>query len=259
MLLNKHQRRQKEVLRVQRELSELYARKWNLGWTKLEKPMQRGYKQYFVLHDEVKRRPDAEAIAHVLHLINATTYSKSPNFTHRVGKLVKECRAPRLKGVSKEVYASLTPRQQKFLRATQPSDHHYCLECQSGIYGMHYHFRYPWMVKTVIKPHFVTHVKNFDAALEKAIGEREKHQRDHQDWVILSHMKGQHPSRWEPDWNDRMFKARYGKNNASVKQSFQDFEEQEEFKQAYYENPPEFFDEDALHEPVWSICRTHMD
>lgn len=186
MLLNKHERKAKDALQADRKSWELYGRKMSLGWTKLDKPLQRGYKQYFVLRDDIKRHPDAKYISDILRLINNTTYASSQTFSYHKGNKKIEYNAPQLRHVTKEEYEKLSPRHQKYL--TRVNVGGWALCCQ--VWGVHYHFKTPWMFETVIEPHIITHVREFDQQLEKEIGEHDKLMSDRQYFRVLAKIKG---------------------------------------------------------------------
>lgn len=65
----------KQLLALRRKQEELWARRRNLGWEPLCPPVQKGWKRFFVLRDDVARGKHAEFFQGILNKIN--TYDRS--------------------------------------------------------------------------------------------------------------------------------------------------------------------------------------
>jgi hypothetical protein len=159
----------KFLLQLDREESELYRRKRNLGWIPLTSPIQRGWKRFFVLREDVARSRHAEFFNGILEKINTCVHSNRKDFkvrkkiTHgkwyRVVKMQKllEPEAARFNKLG------LTEKEKLWFIAE------YRYDKRQRRFGTFYVFKEPWRFVLKIKPNMVDRIREHDEVLEAQI------------------------------------------------------------------------------------------
>lgn len=177
----------KELLRLEEELNQLWKLRRNLPAKPLPEPIQSGYKRRLVLRSDVKNRMDAPIIEEVLSKINRTEYCRNEKFefTSYEVKKVKNHRGKErtryittkptyrphhIYPMSKDWFESKElgwdERHKKYFffgtRYPAPGFKH-------GPYAYTgYWFRedFRWMFEDHIEPHYLTHYTEPDSDLE---------------------------------------------------------------------------------------------
>ena len=88
ILSNQHTRRDKALLRLERELNRLYQAHWNAPIVPLEHPYQKGWVKSFVIARKAERHPEIDVFRTVLRLTNHTVYSRNPGFLNKKGQAI---------------------------------------------------------------------------------------------------------------------------------------------------------------------------
>src|SRR5688572_12105392 len=70
----------KFLIQLHREERDLYEKKRNLGWEALSPPVQKGWKRFFVLRDDVERSKQADFFKGILVKINTYDWSSRKDF-----------------------------------------------------------------------------------------------------------------------------------------------------------------------------------
>lgn len=70
----------KKLLKIDRRRKKLYEQKRNLGWEPLVPPIQRGWKRFFVLRDDVARGKHVGFFENILGKINTCDWSHRKDF-----------------------------------------------------------------------------------------------------------------------------------------------------------------------------------
>ncbi|MEY4488764.1 MAG: hypothetical protein RIQ79_1272 [Verrucomicrobiota bacterium] len=86
--LDKHTSRDKQFLRLEREQNLLCRAMRDAPVLPLEKPYQLGWTKTYGLEREVLRRPDADAFARVLAVVNRRVWSRERDFINRDGEAI---------------------------------------------------------------------------------------------------------------------------------------------------------------------------
>lgn len=158
----------KQLIQLDKKRKELSRKKWNLGWEPLIPPVQKGWKRFFVLRDDVARGKHAEFFQGILNKINTTDWSHKRDF------LVKR------RKFGRKIYVV---KPQKLL---EPEAHHFKKLCFSEREQQLFHIEYrteklskelvkryvfvePWRFVLRIKPHMIEKVRIKDAELESQI------------------------------------------------------------------------------------------
>jgi hypothetical protein len=176
---NKKDEQDKELLALWREYLALSAAKRELPYEQLKTPLQRGFKKYFVLRDDISRRDDAVQLQEILGRINHTVYCKDESFkVKKYYNRQKEDLKPGLQYVKETDWVKYKwPDHHKKWFKLQTIYHK--LDHRRMITFKAYVFKYPYMFVTKVEPNMVTHIRKFDAELEgKLQGLRNKFDRD---------------------------------------------------------------------------------
>jgi len=77
----------KQLIQLYKEEKALYQQQKNLGWEPLKPPVQKGWKRFFVLRDDVAKSKHAEFFQNILNKINTYDWSYRKNFKIRKRKM----------------------------------------------------------------------------------------------------------------------------------------------------------------------------
>lgn len=191
----KHRSREKSLLRLYREYDALRDQKRDLGWERLDPPVLRGYKRYFVLRSEVARGKEAKLFQSILDKINTTEYSSRRDFKkkrRRFGRKVYEVRSQQLQRLWTGSF-----REKKFTgQEASCFDLVMTDERPGSYYRWTYVFREPWRFQLKIEPNVIrwTRVKDFD--LERRIGEMERYIYSNRLWPQINKLRSGSCQRW---------------------------------------------------------------
>lgn len=183
---------EKQLLKLDRKQTELYRQRRDLPMVPLDEPYQKGWKRSFVLRDDVARSKHAAFYEELLPKINTVQYAIDKIFLNRKrrkGRKQKELRTQQLRRISSWEW---TRPDSKF--TDQERLHFHPEEVKSkykGTSDYEYVFNEPWRYTLRIKPHFITHVKLLDSALQQAIDQLDHHiERNHLQCKITKLTRG---------------------------------------------------------------------
>ncbi len=74
----------KQLLRLAREMNDLWRRRWIR--VTLDEPIQRGWRRFYVLTAKAERRPDQDILSALLKIIGSVRYKNSPDFRKKRGR-----------------------------------------------------------------------------------------------------------------------------------------------------------------------------
>jgi hypothetical protein len=87
---DKHQARDKQLLRLEREVWRLCRARHDAPVVPLERPFQRGWTKTYILPEGIERRRDAPILRAILAVVNRRVYSRDRSFVHRhTGKTIE--------------------------------------------------------------------------------------------------------------------------------------------------------------------------
>ncbi|MBX3257265.1 MAG: hypothetical protein KF862_24240 [Chitinophagaceae bacterium] len=158
----------KQLIQLNKKQRELSRKKWNLGWEPLVPPIQKGWKRFFVLRDDVAKGKQAEFFQNILDKINTCDWSHKRDF------LVKR------RKFGRKIYVV---KPQKLL---EPEGHHFKKLCFTEREQQLFHVEYktekwckepvkryvfvePWRFVLRTKPYMIEKVRVKDAELESQI------------------------------------------------------------------------------------------
>jgi len=157
---------EKFLIQLNEENRELYQRKRNLGWEPLVPPVQKGWKRFFVLRNDVARSKHADFFQGILKKINTYDWSYRKDFLvrrRRFGKKVYVVKGQKLLEPHEYHFAKLcfNEKEKQMFR----EEHRY------GYWNRKpgnkvYVFNEPWRFVLVVKPNFITRVRIRDEVIE---------------------------------------------------------------------------------------------
>ena len=161
---------EKKLISLNKEWKVLRKKKWDIGWDPLIPPVQKGWKRFFVLKEDVARSKQAEFFQNILKKINTYDWSYRKDFMIRRRRF------------GKKKYAV---KEQKLL---QPWKCHFerldfnGYEKQMFHEEYHYHkwnkepikrfvFNEPWRFVLIVKPNMIMKIRRIDPILESRLQE----------------------------------------------------------------------------------------
>jgi len=190
----------KQLLRLHREERALYKQEREMGWEPLLPPVQRGWKRFFVLRDDVARSKKAEFYENILQKINTTMLSYRKDFMKKKRKFGRKIY------VAKEQYLQrLQDWEFKRMGFTEAEMqlfdvvHNYD---KRGRLSIRYVFREPWRFVLRIRPNMIDKVRKIESLEVEA---RLKAIHDYVEWNAYKGRKNKvvHGYNWwRPDPQD---------------------------------------------------------
>jgi hypothetical protein len=159
----------KQLIQLHKEERALIRQQRNLGWEPLIPPVQKGWKRFFVLREDVARSKHSEFFENILSKINTYDWSYRKDFR------VRKRRYGRHKyGIKQQ--SLLRPYAFEFNRMGFTEDEkqffheHWEYNCKRDLIKR-YVFKEPWRFVLRVRPNMVDKVRRRDEALEKRIDE----------------------------------------------------------------------------------------
>ena len=158
----------REVLKVQRELSELEKIQSNSNWVELEHPYKKGYYKTFDLRSDIKNREDAWVFYECIELVGTKAWWKNRSFKKKIGKGKYEYINPEFGRISEDVYKTLKPAVKKYFTELSYWEKYWnpfrkVYKCIAPSY---------YFVDKII-PRWITHRLETESSLERRICEKE--------------------------------------------------------------------------------------
>lgn len=158
----------KQLIQLDKKEKELWKKKRNLGWEPLTPPVQKGWKRFFVLRDDVARGKHAEFFQNILDRINTYDWSAKRDFKVKRRKF------------GRKVYVA---KPQKLL---EPDEQHFKKLCFTEDERQLFHTEYrterwriepvkryvfvePWRFVLRTAPNMIDKIRIKDAELESRI------------------------------------------------------------------------------------------
>lgn len=159
----KHTAFEKKLIRLHREEWAMRKAMDTLGYEKLDPPIQRGFKRFFVLRDDVARSDDAKFFQAILDKINTVQYSWKKDFKqmHRRGGskvyVVRDQELQRLSHSCMKKKGFSEREKTYFIQVTVPKG-------KPGEMLWLYTFTEPWRFRLKVERNMMTRtrIKDFD-------------------------------------------------------------------------------------------------
>lgn len=162
----------KNLIRLYKQDKELRKQKQELPMIDLSPPIQKGYKRFFVVREDVKRSKMGSFYENLLQKINTSQYNETKIFkkkTKKFGRKIHVEREQTLKVFYPNDFVKLKLNERQIecfeLRLVQEVR-------GKTIYAKEvYVFKEPWRFVLRIRPNMIEKVKLFDAELEQKMAE----------------------------------------------------------------------------------------
>ena len=211
MNLNKHERKLKHFLKLNREYNVLIRKKWSIEPVKLDKPIHNGFIRFLRIRPEYYKHVDYKIICNAFQLIGSTNaYSKTKDFLYR---------DKRKKIVHGEKHAHLNyfidPRFRYYItEARRNTDIQRIEECKNYIkfvptifqcnckyinsrykdFIPHYEFAKPWILEEKTDINWLTHYTPVDGDIESRMKKISQYMDQYKGWEKIS-------GRYKDDYN----------------------------------------------------------
>ncbi len=167
----------KQLLELDFRLKGLYEKRRNLGWEPLIPPIQRGWKRFFVLQEDVAAGKQADFFEQLLKKINTTNYSWKKDFTikkRKRGRKIYVVREQRLLAPCEWQFKKLgfSPQEQQLFYEQWQTDKY-------GYLSKRYIFSEPWRFALVVKPNMIGKKRVTDPELESEIAQIDQYLERH--------------------------------------------------------------------------------
>jgi hypothetical protein len=159
----------KKLLRLNKEEDKLIKLKRNLGWEPLIPPVQKGWKRFFVLREDVARSKQAEFFENILKKINTYDWHYRKDFRVRYRRF--GTKKYKVKGQS-----LLRPCEWQFNRIgfTEEEKQFFYEVWETDSWRgpvKRYVFSEPWRFVLWVRPNIIDKVKRRDEVIEKRLKE----------------------------------------------------------------------------------------
>ena len=178
----------KQLITLSKKRKALYQQKRNLGWRPLHPPVQRGWKRFFVLKEDVAAGKHAAFYQGILDKINTTDWSWRKDFLIRKRKrgrkiyVVKPQKLKELRGWEfKRLQFSDTEKQ--YFETAWELD-------WSKQPAKKYVFKEPWRFILVVRPNMIDKTRIIDTELEQMIKQINYYLERNYYWTRLNRIKG---------------------------------------------------------------------
>jgi hypothetical protein len=160
---------EKKLIALYKERKQLWLQIKNLGYKPLVPPIQKGWKRFFVVRDDVQRTSKSDFFEQLLNEINTVQYSDMKQFKVRKRKRGKKFyvdREQKLKSFNCYEWQRLkfTDEQKLYFTETLVMN-------QQREFFKVYEFNEPWRYVLKIAPNMITLLQIKDSLLEQRLGE----------------------------------------------------------------------------------------
>ena len=158
----------KQLIALSKE--EIILHNHNPGWEPLTPPVQRGWKRFFVLRDDVARSDDAQFFQNILAKINTEKWSYRKDFKkkkRKSGKKIYVVRGHELQKPDEQEFKKLnfTIAEREFFHA----EYHYD-QWRKG-FVIHFAFSEPWRFVLRVRPNLIDKQRKIDSVTEARLAE----------------------------------------------------------------------------------------
>jgi hypothetical protein len=159
----------KKLMHLYHEFKRLQREQQNLGFADLIPPVQKGWKRFFVLRQDVVVSKDGKFFQELLEKINTTTFSHRKDFKKKRKKNGKRVDVDRIQKPKEFMECefrklALTEREKLFFK----EEWRFCY--RNRLYKV-YVFTEPWRFVLRVKPNMVTQVRIIDPLLKQRADE----------------------------------------------------------------------------------------
>lgn len=158
----------KYLIRLSKERKTLYKQKRELGWQPLSPAVQKGWKRFFILRDDVARSKQADFFSGILKKINNYDWSWKKDFLVK-----KKRRGKKVYVVKNQQLLKPGERQFQGMNFTEQEKQLFYPELQWESWSKEpikkYVFAEPWRFILVVRPNMIDKIRIKDAFLESEL------------------------------------------------------------------------------------------
>ena len=173
---NKYTRKEKRLLKIQRELNKIYEEMLDLEWEELDKPVKYGYEKWFVIREDVLRSKEGPWKEKALNVVAKVVWCRNKKFirTYKSAKIelghevisnnkrgLKVLIKPGKEELYPKEFEELDPRVKKYFSEVKKTN-----KCSDVEYSMYELSLYPHELDTRVKINYLTHRREFRPDLE---------------------------------------------------------------------------------------------
>jgi len=163
-----HEDFDKQLIQLYKEERSLYLQQRNLGWEPLIPPVQRGWKRFFVLREDVARSKQTQFFENILKKINTEDWSYRKDFRvkkRRFGRKTYVVKGQQLLKPCEYHFNKLgfTDAEKQFFHSE------FSYEKGFGKFIKRYVFNEPWRFVLRIRPNTIDKKRKVDSELESRL------------------------------------------------------------------------------------------
>ncbi|MDZ7935337.1 MAG: hypothetical protein U5M51_10310 [Emticicia sp.] len=182
----------KNLIRLYKQDKELRKQKQELPMIDLIPPVQKGFKRYFIVRNDVKRSKMGSFYENLLQKINTFQYNDTKVFKKKVKRKGKKIYIDR-----EQELRVIYPHELPKFKLDERQMACFELKTKQEIHGkiirekQFYEFREPWRFVLRVRPNIIDKVKAFDSELEQRTAELHSILfKNHKNQGRLTHLKG---------------------------------------------------------------------
>ena len=206
----------KRLLRIDKEETVLHKQKFNLGLEPLTPPVQKGWKRFFVLRDDVARSKQADFYAGILAKINTTKWSHRKDFKKKrraFGKKQYVVREQHLCKPDEQQFKKLA-----FTEAEAAQFHEEWTYAKwKGGFVKQYVFNEPWRFVLRVRPNMIDKIRVQDPELDARLYEIAAYFERNNRRKVLGRITGGNYRWWKYDEQARHNEVDYLKGKPLLK------------------------------------------
>ncbi len=170
----RHKDLEKQLIRKYKRLRQVYKEQNNLGYIDLIPPVQKGWKRFFVLREDVSKSDDAQFFQQLLDKINTTQYSFRKDF-----KVQQKQKGRKVYVEREQPFPVIELYELKELKLTEKERSYFYFERRYrenwDAWRFVLVFTESWRFVLKVKPHMITRLRIIDPPLIKEEMEIKNH------------------------------------------------------------------------------------
>jgi hypothetical protein len=221
-MLNKHDLKYKKAIALQAEWNKLVKLRRDVESIPLKTPIQHGFVKTLEFHDDVKKQHDFQLVKEIVEFLGIrNVYHPDKSFTNKIRRnrvttevILHPCIRTQTCPSHLYWYSSERARElnerldkyRKYLKMCGTCFVCFCAEKQlqsrfvEHNFKPHYTFKYPSMMKEVVKPHFLTHYKPILPDVESRLAEINRKFENNRLWDLLKSYRSAHEKIANGQW-----------------------------------------------------------
>lgn len=195
----------KQLLQLGKEERRLFIQNRTLGWEPLTPPVQKGWKRFFVLREDVAHSKHAEFFENILKKINTYDWSYRKDFIVRKGRYGKNKFGVKPQSLYRPYEYSF--QQLGFTDGEKQFFYEDVFQYGKNQQGKRYVFSEPWRFVLRVRPNIIDKVKKRDVEIERRMKEIDN-------YLDGNHYRGRmNKLLYGTDWNSRQKGERLREKN----------------------------------------------